>query len=128
MGFIELIIVANMNHDISAPVIQLLNQHYLSNSHPQIATRLWLIGTSHCHLCELAEEMLKQCQKVLPFDYVIVDIVDIMDLLQQSDGMDNTQCQKLAQSIPILVSKTDLLPYPFGVLEIQKMLKNVTNN
>lgn len=106
---------------------QLLNSlnNYPVNNH---LFTVYLLGTSHCHLCELAEEMLKQCQKVLPFDYVIVDIVDIMDLLQQSDGMDNTQCQKLVQSIPILISKTDLLPYPFGVLEIQKMLKNVTNN
>lgn len=116
-----------MNHDF----LKLLTQHLQNVPNPPAKPpNLWLIGTSHCHLCELAEAQLRQCQKVIPFDYQTVDIVDIVDIVDlpsqsktnQSATSDQKQLDQLAQSIPVLVSESSLLTYPFGILDIQRLL------
>lgn len=154
-----------MNHRL---LIQLLNQHLKNTANLSvILPNIWLIGTSHCHLCELAQAQLQLCQKVIVFTYQQIDIVDLLsvdllsvDLLSvdlpsqlanpnnvssnhlnndPDDSLDNglnnslnnrhkhnqhVQPEQLAQSIPILVSESGMLCYPFGILDIQRLLLN----
>lgn len=142
-----------MNHRL---LIQLLNQHLKNTANLSvIPPNIWLIGTSHCHLCELAQAQLQLCQKVIVFTYQQIDIVDLLsvDLPSQlanpnnasgnhlnndpDDSLDNglnnkhkhnqhVQPEQLAQSIPILVSESGMLCHPFGILDIQRLLLNQT--
>ena len=44
----------------------------------------WLLGTSGCHLCDIAEQIITQFQAVQPISYQHVDIAEfsVMDLQQ----------------------------------------------
>lgn len=67
-----------------------------------------LYGTLGCHLCDTAEMLLQQAQTVADFTFEKIDIADLpeLDMLQ------------LADKIPVLVTPTHTLYYPFSVMDI----------
>ena len=72
----------------------------------------WLLGTSGCHLCDVAEQTMAQFQAVQPISYHSVDIADF----------DETLMMAFATSIPVLLTPTQRLDYPFSVLDLQQLL------
>lgn len=76
------------------------------------ATDNWhLYGTLGCHLCEQAENLLKQAQLVANFSYVKIDIMDLPD----------SQIQFFADKIPVLITPHQTLYYPFSLMDIMAL-------
>ena len=67
-----------------------------------------LYGTLGCHLCDTAESLLQQAQAVADFSYQKVDIIDLPE----------PEMQALADKIPVLVTPTATLNYPFSLMDI----------
>ncbi len=72
----------------------------------------WLLGTTGCHLCRLAEEVLSQFQAVQPITYQYIDIADF----------DESLMMRFATTIPVIMTPTQRLNYPFSVLDLQQLL------
>lgn len=72
----------------------------------------WLLGTTGCHLCDVATQLLTQFQAVQPLTYQYVDIADF----------DESLMMEFATSIPVLLTKTQRLDYPFSVMDLQQLL------
>lgn len=72
----------------------------------------WLLGTSGCHLCDIAEQLLTQFQAVQPISYEYVDIADF----------DETLMLEFATTIPVILTPSKRLGYPFSVLDLQQLL------
>ena len=85
---------------------------HLAAQCPQLSMDTWwLLGTSHCHLCEQAEALLQQLQRVTPVCYQLLDIVTLTDEIMTS----------FATSIPVILTPTSRLDYPFSVLDLQRL-------
>ena len=74
----------------------------------------WLLGTSGCHLCDEAENILMRLQAVQPLNYQNVDIADF----------DETLMLSFATSIPVLLTVHKRLDWPFSVLDLQQLLSD----
>lgn len=74
----------------------------------------WLLGTTGCHLCNEAERLIERFQAVQPIDYQKVDIADFDEVLMM----------QFATTIPVLLTATKRLNYPFSVLDLQQLLVN----
>lgn len=72
----------------------------------------WLLGTSGCHLCMYAEQLLTRFQAVCPINYQHVDIADF----------DETLMMEFATTIPVLLTPSKRLNYPFSVMDLQPLL------
>ncbi|MBE0440714.1 MAG: glutaredoxin family protein [Psychrobacter sp.] len=72
----------------------------------------WLLGTAGCHLCDIAEQQLIQFQAVQPIDYHYIDIADF----------DETLMLEFATTIPIILTPSKQLNYPFSVLDLQQLI------
>ncbi|MBH0096871.1 glutaredoxin family protein [Psychrobacter sp. NZS113] len=72
----------------------------------------WLLGTSGCHLCDVAAHLLTQFQAVQPVTYQDVDIADFDELLMM----------EFATTIPVILTPSKRLNYPFSVLDLQQLL------
>ncbi len=72
----------------------------------------WLLGTSGCHLCDIAEQILTQFQSVQPITYQNVDIADFDEALMMD----------FATSIPVILTPSQRLNYPFSVMDLQQLL------
>ena len=72
----------------------------------------WLLGTSGCHLCDIAEQILAQFQSVQPITYQNVDIADFDEALMMD----------FATSIPVILTPSQRLNYPFSVMDLQQLL------
>lgn len=72
----------------------------------------WLLGTSHCHLCEAAKTLITRFQAVQPIDCLDVDIADFDEALMM----------QFATTIPVLLTSTRRLNYPFSVMDLQQLL------
>lgn len=72
----------------------------------------WLLGTSGCHLCDVAESLMNQLSAVYPISYHYVDISDFDDPLMM----------QFAATIPVVLTPTQRLNYPFSVLDLQQVL------
>lgn len=46
---------------------------------PENMTKWWLLGTSGCHLCDIAEQLITQLQAVQRVTYEPVDIADFSE-------------------------------------------------
>ncbi len=101
----------NLNHtddvqmlrsDIAAAMPNLAQHH----------EQWWLLGTSSCHLCEVAEQLLTRLQAVQNITYQNVDISEF----------DEPLMLRFATSIPVLLTKNQRLDYPFSVLDLQRLL------
>lgn len=83
-----------------------------SSQHTAPAQHWLLLGTSGCHLCDIANTMLTQLQTVTGVSYQPLDISE----LPEADML------ALAMHIPIVVSAERYLCYPFSLLELQQLL------
>ena len=72
----------------------------------------WLLGTSGCHLCDIAEQLITQLQVVQRVTYEPVDIADFSEPLMMA----------FATTIPVILTPTKRLDYPFSVLDLQRLL------
>ena len=72
----------------------------------------WLLGTSGCHLCDIAEQIIAQFQAVQPVTYQYVDIADFDEALMM----------EFATSIPVILAPSQRLNYPFSVMDLQQLL------
>ena len=72
----------------------------------------WLLGTSGCHLCDIAEQLMTQLQAVQRITYKHVDISDFSEPLMM----------EFATTIPVILTPTKRLNYPFSVLDLQQLL------
>lgn len=70
---------------------------------------IWqLYGTLGCHLCEIAESLLLQAQAVADICWQSIDIADLPE----------AQMLAFADKIPVLVTPTKTLYYPFSIMDI----------
>ena len=72
----------------------------------------WLLGTSGCHLCDVAEETLRLFSSVSPVKVQKVDIADLDEALMQ----------EFATIIPVILTPTHQLKYPFSVVDLQTLI------
>ncbi len=79
---------------------------------PENIDKWWLLGTAGCHLCDIAEQLIKQFQAVQPIDYNYIDIADF----------DETLMIVFATSIPVILTPSKRLDYPFSVMDLQQLL------
>ncbi|MBU5617807.1 glutaredoxin family protein [Psychrobacter sp. TAE2020] len=79
---------------------------------PELYQQWWLLGTSGCHLCDDAENILMRLQSVQPLSYQNIDIADF----------DETLMLSFATSIPVLLTVNKRLDWPFSVLDLQQLL------
>lgn len=82
----------------------------LANSDKQ--SQCWLLGTTNCHLCEVAESLMAQLVAVQPISYHYLDISDFNEELMM----------QFATTIPVILTPTQRLNYPFSVLDLQQLL------
>ena len=74
----------------------------------------WLLGTSGCHLCLDAEQLMQQFQAVQPILYTKVDIADFDEALMM----------EFATTIPVLLTMDKRLNYPFSIVELQQLVNS----
>lgn len=72
----------------------------------------WLLATSGCHLCDIAEQIITQFQAVQPITYQYIDIADFDEALMM----------KFATTIPVILTPSKRLNYPFSVMDLQQLL------
>ena len=72
----------------------------------------WLLGTAGCHLCDIAEQIIRQFQAVQPITYQNVDIADFDEPLMMT----------FATTIPVILTPSQRLDYPFSVMDLQQLL------
>lgn len=72
----------------------------------------WLLGTVGCHLCEDILLMLRLFYQVYPIQ---IDYIDIADF-------DEPFMMLFAPKIPILITPTSELNYPFSLADLQNLL------
>ncbi|PKH78852.1 glutaredoxin family protein [Psychrobacter sp. 4Bb] len=72
----------------------------------------WLLGTSGCHLCDIAEQIVTQFQAVQLISYQHIDIADFDEALMMD----------FATSIPVILTPSKRLDYPFSVMDLQQLL------
>jgi hypothetical protein len=77
--------------------------------------QLQLLGTSGCHLCDLAEALLVQC---LDMSKVEVELIDIAD--DEGEGDDEDLIAMYGIKIPVLrcTQSQKVLCWPFDALAI----------
>ena len=75
------------------------------------ATTWRLYGTVGCHLCEIAESLLLQAQAVADIRWQSIDIADLPE----------QEMLKFADKIPVLVTVTKTLYYPFSIMDIMAL-------
>jgi hypothetical protein len=73
---------------------------------------LELLGTVGCHLCDDAEQVLKQLSLVRPISWRYTDI-----------ALDDALCQQYGERIPVLRRGEEAALYwPFSVLDVERFL------
>ena len=72
----------------------------------------WLLGTSGCHLCDIATPLLTQFQSVPPIAYKQVDIANF----------DESLMMEFATTIPVILTPSKRLNYPFSIMDLQRLL------
>ncbi len=72
----------------------------------------WLLGTSGCHLCDIATQLLTQFQSVQPIAYKQVDIANF----------DESLMMEFATTIPVILTPSKRLNYPFSIMDLQRLL------
>ena len=88
------------------------SENFNSAQHKEYKEEWWLLGTSGCHLCTQAEQLMTQLQAVYPITYQHIDIADFDEPLMMT----------FATTIPVLLTKTQRLNYPFSVMDLQRLL------
>ncbi|WP_201555986.1 glutaredoxin family protein [Psychrobacter sp. 72-O-c] len=78
---------------------------------PEYRDEWWLLGTSGCHLCTEAENLLARFQAVQPITYQDVDIAEF----------DEPLMMEFATTIPVILTPSERLNYPFSVMDLQQL-------
>lgn len=79
---------------------------------PECRDMWWLLGTSGCHLCTEAENLMVRWQAVHPISYQHVDIANF----------DEPLMMEFATTIPVLLTPSKRLNYPFSVMDLQQLV------
>ena len=93
-------------------------QHALTQQSVNVSTNnlneadWWLLGTSGCHLCDQAQEMLRLFSGIYNVNYQSIDIADF----------DETLMLQFADKIPVLLTPSAGLCYPFTLADLQQLL------
>ena len=88
---------------------QLIMQQAQLNLDPDTAKKTWfLLGTVGCHLCDEAENTLRLFSSVTPITIEKVDIADFEESFME----------KFATIIPVVLTPTQQLNYPFSVVDL----------
>lgn len=98
------------------PKIKTLTAHLITNNQTDTNT-VYLYGTDDCHLCDNAKIWLNQAAAIHSKPASIC-YIDIMDL--QRDAFD-----LLAQCIPVIAYRGQVLIFPFGIMDITQLLTNL---
>jgi len=96
-------------HDISTLRARMIN------ANPKLKDAVadwWLLGTVGCHLCDHAAGALAQLAAVYPRTYTYVDIADF----------DEDLMLIFAEQIPVILTPSARLDYPFSVMDLQSLL------
>lgn len=89
------------------------SQQIIHSSNP---TADWyLLGTDGCHLCHASHALLTQVRVIYPH----MPTVYVLELTGSDELIDH-----LGMLIPILITPTCLLCYPFGVMDVIHLLPN----
>lgn len=96
------------NNNISALRARMIEENPPLGS-PENLAKWWLLGTSGCHLCNIAEQLMTQLQAVQRMTYRTVDIADFSEPLMM----------EFATTIPVVLTPSARLNYPFSVLDLQ---------
>ena len=99
------------NNNISILRARMITEKPELGSAENIA-KWWLLGTSGCHLCDIAEQLITQLQAVQRITYEYVDIADFSEPLMM----------EFATTIPVILTPKKRLNYPFSVLDLQQLL------
>ena len=99
------------NNNISTLRARMIAEKYELGA-PENIAKWWLLGTSGCHLCDIAEQLMTQLQAVQRITYKHVDIADFSEPLMM----------EFATTIPVILTPTKRLNYPFSVLDLQQLL------
>lgn len=113
--------LADLDHDEYSTFYALLlatftglgSQQIIHTSNP--ATDWYLLGTDGCHLCHASHTLLTQVQAMYPY----TPTVHVLDLADSEKLIDH-----LGTLIPILITPTRLLCYPFVIMDIIYLLPN----
>lgn len=89
-----------------------ITEHIPIFNDPKHRDTWWLLGTSGCHLCTDAEQLMMCFQAVYPIVYKHVDIADF----------DETFMMAFATTIPVLLTPSKRLDYPFSVMDLQQLV------
>lgn len=96
---------------LSTLPIEQLRQQLLSHCPDLDPTQWWLLGTSGCHLCDVAESILQQLQRVTPIQYQLLDIITLEDAMMS----------EFATLIPVIITPSARINYPFSILDLQQL-------
>ena len=86
----------------------------MTNPHDHIMadpTTWRLYGTLGCHLCEIAESLLRQAQTVADIRWQSIDIAELPE----------QEMLKFADIIPVLFSAYKTLYYPFSIMDVMAL-------
>lgn len=100
----------DQSKEVDSTDIKPSNERYTSQEYAD--QEWWLLGTTGCHLCEVAEQLLIRFQAVEPIRYRHVDIADFDEDLMMA----------FATTIPVIITKNKRLNYPFSVMDLQQLL------
>ena len=87
--------------------------HPVNNLPTQSYPAWTLYGTLGCHLCEDAEAIVARAWQVMDFELQRVDIADLPE----------DEAMQLADKIPVLVTPTRTLYYPFSLLDVVALMQ-----
>lgn len=88
-------------------------QLYQSFADPQNPAQWYLVGTDGCHLCDDAYALLTAHAPRLTLPNIFY-----LDVLAIYDNYDKKLAEYLSSFIPILITPSDFLCYPFGIMDI----------
>ncbi|WP_350559473.1 glutaredoxin family protein [Psychrobacter sp. CAL346-MNA-CIBAN-0220] len=106
----------NKNANYNASIEELrarISSAVTSLDKPSAQLEWWLLGTVGCHLCTEAENLMTCFQAVQPITYQHVDIADFDERLMMA----------FATSIPVLLTPSKRLNYPFSVMDMQQLIE-----
>lgn len=91
-------------------------QTLLSNFKIRAGNNWYLIGTDGCHLCDVTKSIVEQasCLGSLP-------ILHYLDLAEANDA--SLLVDSLGVMIPVILTPSRLLCYPFGVMDVVNLTK-----
>lgn len=92
--------------DFDAQNITNIHDHMMADP-----TTWRLYGTVGCHLCEIAESLLLQAQAVADIRWQSIDIAELPE----------QEMLKFADKIPVLVTATKTLYYPFSIMDVMAL-------